>query len=270
MTTENVAILFTDIVGSTGLSQALSPSAADELRRTHFSILRQAIAETEGTEVKNLGDGVMVVFQSASSALSCAVLMQQGIELDNRDHPHAVGLRVGLSGGEATFEEEDYFGDPVIEAARLCATCEQGQILSAAVVGLMAGRRNRHPCTSVGALTLKGLPDPVDAVEVRWEPLQGAATADVPLPGRLLVHPRTGVVGREAELATVAGAVARVVEGGPREVLLVAGRPALASPPSSPRPPVRRSRTAPTCSSGTARRTWPRPTSCSPRRSAAT
>ena len=46
MTTENVAILFTDIVGSTELSQRLSPEAADEVRRGHFSILRQAIAES--------------------------------------------------------------------------------------------------------------------------------------------------------------------------------------------------------------------------------
>ena len=57
MTTENVAILFTDVVGSTELSQRLSAEAADEVRRGHFSVLRQAIAETGGTEVKNLGDG---------------------------------------------------------------------------------------------------------------------------------------------------------------------------------------------------------------------
>ena len=52
MTTENVAILFTDIVGSTELSQGLSPDAADEVGRGHFSILRQAIAEKASTEVK--------------------------------------------------------------------------------------------------------------------------------------------------------------------------------------------------------------------------
>ena len=62
MTTENVAVLFTDMVGSTALASGLSPDAADELRRGHFSVLRQAIAETGGSEVKNLGDGLMVVF----------------------------------------------------------------------------------------------------------------------------------------------------------------------------------------------------------------
>ena len=121
MSTEHVVILFTDVVGSTELSMAHSPDEADEVRRAHFSILRQAIAEAGGKEVKNLGDGLMVVFGSASAALGCAVAMQQGVELDNRGREHSVGLRVGLSGGEATREDGDYFGDPVVEAARLCA-----------------------------------------------------------------------------------------------------------------------------------------------------
>ena len=99
VTTENVTVLFTDMVGSTALASSLAPDAADELRRGHFAILRQAVAEAGGTEVKNLGDGLMVVFASASAALSCAVAMQQGIERDNRGREHSVGLRVGLSGG---------------------------------------------------------------------------------------------------------------------------------------------------------------------------
>ena len=110
MTTENVAVLFTDMVGSTALVSSLSPEAADELRRAHFSVLRQAVAEAGGTEVKNLGDGLMVVFASASAALGCAVSMQQGIERDDHGREHAVGLRVGLSGGEVTREDDDTSG----------------------------------------------------------------------------------------------------------------------------------------------------------------
>ena len=153
MAIESATILFTDVVGSTELSQRLSPDAADEVRRGHFSILRQAIAEAGGTEVKNLGDGLMVVFGSASAALACAVAMQQGVERDNRDREHSVGLRVGLSGGEVTREDDDYFGDPVVEAARLCAACDSGQILAADVVRAMAGRRSRHECRSLGELS---------------------------------------------------------------------------------------------------------------------
>jgi len=64
VTTENVAILFTDIVGSTELSQKLSQDRADEIRREHFSVLRQGHRRGRGREVKNLGDGLMVVFSS--------------------------------------------------------------------------------------------------------------------------------------------------------------------------------------------------------------
>ena len=130
MTTENVAIMFTDIVGSTELSQRLSAESADEVRRIHFSILRRAVTEAGGAEVKTTGDGLMVVFGSASAALGCAVAMQQGVERNNRGSEHSVGLRIGLSIGEVSREDGDYFGDPAVEAARLCALCEGGQVLA--------------------------------------------------------------------------------------------------------------------------------------------
>ncbi len=227
MTTENVAILFTDVVGSTELSQRLSSEAADEVRREHFSILRQAVAEAGGSEVKTLGDGLMVVFATASAALSCAVAMQQNVERGNRTQGHRVGLRVGLSGGEVTTEDDDYFGDPVIEAARLCAAGQGGQILAADVVRAMAGRRSRHKCSSIGSLVLKGLPDPVESVEVLWEPLISTTAGGVPLPVRLARGPTVGVVGRMAELGALADAAKRVAAGEGREILLVSGEAGL-------------------------------------------
>ena len=228
MTVENVAILFTDVVGSTELSGRLSPEGADEIRRGHFSVLRQAIAEAGGTEVKNLGDGLMVVFTSASAALACGVAMQQGVERHNRDREHSVGLRVGLSGGEVSREDDDYFGDPVVEAARLCAICESGQVLATEWMRLTAGRRNRHECRSLGDLTLKGLSDPVRTSEVLWEPLGGPDTGtSIPLPRRLAVQPAVGVVGREAEMQTLTDATKRVAAGEGREVLLVSGEAGL-------------------------------------------
>ena len=122
-----------------------------------------------------------------------------------------LGLRVGVSGGEVSKESSDYFGDPVIEAARLCALCEGGQILVADVVQLTAGRRNRHKCRSVGTLTLKGLPDPVETVEVHWDPLvEVESVAVVPLPTRLAPRPQAGVVGREGEIDAITESVQRV------------------------------------------------------------
>ena len=75
-------------------------------------MLRRAIAETGGTEVKGLGDGIMVVFSTASAAISCAVAMQQMVDWDNRSAGQPLGLRVGLSAGEAIREADDYYGRP--------------------------------------------------------------------------------------------------------------------------------------------------------------
>ena len=135
-----------------------------------------------------------------------------------------MGLRVGLSGGEVTAEDGDYFGDPVVEAARLCALCEAGQILAAAVVPMMAGRRNRHACRPVGAMSLRGLPDPVETVEVLWEPLASTEGGmGVPLQTRLTVRPTVGVVGRDMETALLVDAFKRVSNDEGREIVFVSG-----------------------------------------------
>jgi len=224
--TENVTVLFTDLVGSTELAAALSPEAGDELRRAHFSLLRQAVAASGGTEVKNLGDGLMVVFPAASAALACAVAMQQAVDLDNRSTSRPVGVRVGVSAGEATREADDYFGDPVIEAARLCARAEGGQILAADLVRANAGRRSPHVFRSLGEFELKGLPEPIEVLEIGWDALGDeveSATSVVPLPSRLEVGPAVGVVGREVEAALLGDAFKRVAAGEGREVVLVSG-----------------------------------------------
>ena len=221
---ENVAILFTDLVGSTELTAALTPDAADELRRAHFSALRQAITASGGTEVKSLGDGLMVVFPIASAALSCAVAMQQAVDRDNRDAIRVLRLRVGISAGEVTSEADDYFGEPVIEAARLCARADGGQILAAALVRAMAGRRSSFVFSPLGALDLKGLPEPVETIEVSWPSLaDGEAPSEIPPPPRLETVPSIGVIGRDIEAAVLADSYKRVSAGEGREIVLVSG-----------------------------------------------
>ncbi len=223
----NVTLLFTDLVDSTTLSQSVSVGEADALRRQHFSILRQAIAQHEGSEVKNLGDGLMVVFDSASAAIACAVGMQQRVERDNRSQGRTISIRIGISAGETSREEGDYFGDPVVEAARLCNTARSGQILCSEVARAVAGRRNLHSWNALGPMALKGLVDPVDVVEILWEPLAPESGSSMQLPGRLARAPQVGVVGRTDELAEIALARKRVDSACQREILVVAGEAGL-------------------------------------------
>ena len=67
--TETVSVLMTDLVGSTAMVGRVGPEAAEELRTEHFGLLRGALERSAGREVKNLGDGLMVVFASAAPSV---------------------------------------------------------------------------------------------------------------------------------------------------------------------------------------------------------
>ena len=125
-----VIIVFTDLVAFTELTSEIGDVAADELRRDHFVDLRGAIESTDGSEVKTIGDAIMASYTSAADALAGSVAMQRSIELRNRrsERPR-LSMRVGVSAGDAAFEDGDWFGTPVIEASRLCAVADGGQIL---------------------------------------------------------------------------------------------------------------------------------------------
>src|SRR5206468_21225 len=106
--------LFTDLVGSTDLLETLEPEVAEQVRRTHFRLLRDAVASRGGHEVKNMGDGLMVVFPTTSEAVATAVAIQQNVDRHNaRSGVVALSVRVGLHIGEPVVDEDDYFGLPV-------------------------------------------------------------------------------------------------------------------------------------------------------------
>ena len=81
---EIVILLFTDLVGSTELFQRLGDDAAAQVPRIHFRLLRDAVAARGGHEVKNLGDGLMVVFSSAMDAVGSAVAIQEAVRAYNQ------------------------------------------------------------------------------------------------------------------------------------------------------------------------------------------
>ena len=220
--TDIVTILFTDLVQSTDTLARLGEEKAEELRRTYFGLLRDAVGSHRGTEVKNLGDGLMVVFPSASDAVACAVAMQQALERHNRTGGEALHMRVGVAVGEATCEEADYFGTPVVEASRLCATADAAQILVTDMVRVLAGSRGGHQFEPLGPVQLKGLPDPVPVQHIRWE----RARSEVPLPPRLAPKTRGVFVGRQPEGDTLERAW-KAAQQGERQVVFLAGEPGI-------------------------------------------
>jgi class 3 adenylate cyclase/tetratricopeptide (TPR) repeat protein len=222
--TQTVTIVFTDLVDSTATAERLGLHAADELRQMHFRLLRSAITGSGGSEVKNLGDGLMVTYSSPSRALAGAVGMQQAIEHYNQGAAEPLSVRIGVSSGEAIEEDGDYFGDPVVEAARLCSAASGGQILAVDIVRALVGRHATQTFSEIGPLKLKGIPTAVNVVEVLWEPVMVAGS--IPLPGRLVAAATEGLFGffgRSAELSVLEESRKRAHAIGRPHVVFVAG-----------------------------------------------
>ena len=165
-------ILFTDVEGSTSLTQRLGDDAARNVFREHERIMRECLLAHSGREMKTSGDGFMASFISAAQALECAIAMQRAFVARNESTDTPFNVRIGLNAGEPIAEEtgrgeEDLFGTPVIMASRIMAKAAGGEILTSETVrGLVAGRGFLF--SDRGETALRGLEDPVRLVEVRW------------------------------------------------------------------------------------------------------
>jgi tetratricopeptide (TPR) repeat protein len=132
-------------------------------------------------------------------------------------------VRIGVSLGEVErTDDDDYYGLPVVEAARLCATADGGQILTTELVRTLVGARGGHAFSSLGSRELKGLREPVAVAEVGWAPATGAQTIGVPVPDRLKLAPRAELVGRTEEFERLEQ-LFKEVEGHERRLVLVGG-----------------------------------------------
>jgi class 3 adenylate cyclase len=159
-----VTVMFTDMEGSTAITQRLGDAKAQELLRQHNSIVRAALKEHGGAEIKHTGDGIMASFSSTVRALECAISLQRALGAQE-DIP--LRVRVGLNAGEPVAEDEDLFGTAVQMAARVCAHAEPGQIVAANVVREMAAGKG-FLFSDIGDVTLRGFEDPVRLYEVSW------------------------------------------------------------------------------------------------------
>jgi class 3 adenylate cyclase len=155
-----VTLLFTDMEGSTSLTQRLGDARAQELLRAHNGVVREALKAHGGAEIKHTGDGVMASFASASGALECAIAIQRTLAERNESAADPIRVRIGLNAGEPVAEEADLFGTSVQLAARVCAKAEAGQILVSNVVRELAAGKG-FLFSDEGEVVLRGFEDPV-------------------------------------------------------------------------------------------------------------
>ena len=158
--------VFTDIVGSTPLVEALGDEAWEELIRWHDQTLRAIFNRYGGTEVKQTGDGFFVVFDDPAAAIEATVALQRSLAEQRRDHGFAPQVRIGLHEADASTRALDFSGHGVHEAARIGSLAAGGQILASLTTVQHAA--TRFPVSASRSVTLKGVSRPVEVVTVEW------------------------------------------------------------------------------------------------------
>lgn len=161
------AILFTDMEGSTSLTQQLGDDKAMQILRAHDAIVREALRNAGGHEVKHTGDGIMACFHSVVGAAQCSVEIQQRLEDESANLPHRAHVRIGMTAGEPVTENQDLFGAAVQIAARICAASEPDGILASNVIRELSVGKGLS-WKNIGPVELKGIEERMDLYELLW------------------------------------------------------------------------------------------------------
>lgn len=164
-----VTVLFTDIAGSTAMTQKLGDAGAQQVVHAHNIIVRDAIRTFAGKEIKHTGDGIMASFPNAVAGVEAARDMQRHTKTHNLAHPELpLGLKIGLNAGDPIAEDDDLFGTTVQLAARIVDKAKAGQILvSGSVHGLSQGKNLRFE--RFGDLEMKGFDETMTVYLAPWD-----------------------------------------------------------------------------------------------------
>lgn len=155
--------MFTDVVGSTNLVEALGDEAWDTLLRWHDATLREVFTAHEGKEISTTGDGFFVSFDSPEAAVAAAIAIQRRLAEHRQKAGFAPQVRIGLHASDAQQVGANFRGKGVHEASRIAGLATAGQIVaSLSTVG------ESYRASGVRSELLKGLSEPIEVVIVDW------------------------------------------------------------------------------------------------------
>ena len=163
-----VTLLFSDIEGSTALNVELGDDAYMGLLDEHNRLVRAAIAEHKGYEVKTEGDAFMVAFGSARDALRCALDIQRALAERNNKAERAIRVRIGLHTGEPVKQGDDFYGTHVVMASRIASRAEGGEVLISSLLHELVAASGEFALAAREPAALKGLDGEHVTYAVRW------------------------------------------------------------------------------------------------------
>jgi class 3 adenylate cyclase len=150
-----VTVVFTDIESSTTLLERLGEPEFMRMLAWHDGVVRDTVDEHRGFIVKSQGDGFMLAFPSASSALRCCMVLRDRVRAGYRETP--IRVRAGLHSGEALRRQDDFYGRTVVIAARIGALALGGEILASDLVHALAHSVGTFAFGEPRSISLRGL-----------------------------------------------------------------------------------------------------------------
>jgi len=158
------AFIFTDVVRSTDLVEAIGDEAWESLVRWHDQIIRHLVIEHGGEIVDHAGDGFFIAFEDADRAIACAVDIRRTMRDHRRDHGFAPALRIGLHSSEVNRTGTGYTGRGVHVAARIAALAGPDEILVSA--DLLAATQTKRALGPSRVEQLKGIRQPMSIAPI--------------------------------------------------------------------------------------------------------
>jgi class 3 adenylate cyclase len=164
-----VALLFSDIVGFTPMTERLGDRKARDVVREHNRIVREACRLHGGHEVEMQGDAFLLAFEDARQGALCAVALQRAFAERNRGADVPVQIRLGLHVGEALRDADRFFGHTVILASRIASQADGGEILVSAAVKQIAEDAGDLRFGPERDVELKGILEAQRLTRLEWE-----------------------------------------------------------------------------------------------------
>jgi len=151
-----ITVVFTDIVGSTELTNAFGDRAWREVLRAHNRIIEDATRAEGGTGVKGQGDGFMLTFSSARRALAASAVIQRRIGDAFNDPGTPIQVRIGMHTGELLREGDDFFGGALNYAARVASSAGGNEIVVSSLVHDLVSSTGEFAFSQPREVELKG------------------------------------------------------------------------------------------------------------------
>ncbi len=185
------AVMFTDIVGYTALTQ-VDESTALQLLEKHKELVRPILSRHRGREVKTVGDAFLVEFTSALEATECAVEVQKTLADHNASSSNKVEVRIGVHVGDVVHREGDIYGDAVNIAARIEPLARGGEVCISEQVYAQVRNKVPYRMERLPSQTLKNVQFPIDVYRIVLQ--RGTPERRTPSPAnRIAVLPLSNI-----------------------------------------------------------------------------